>query len=87
MLHGFSYLRADIPHLDSKNIKLDTLVRERFIAESLAGSANTFFKALVNPQSEVTVTIPILATSTNKSTMKVTYSPPRLRNPVSQNII
>lgn len=70
MLHEFSCLRADIPHLDSKNIKLDTLVRERFITESLAGSANTLFKALVNPQSVVTITIPILANCTNKSSMK-----------------
>jgi hypothetical protein len=42
---------------------------------------------LVNPQSVVTITIPILANSTNHPTMKITYPPPRLRNPVSQNII
>ena len=84
-MHLFS--RTNVPHLDPEYIKLNAFIGKRLIAERLTRCTDSLFEAVVNPQSVVTVTAKGISLQYHFSEYRSTYPPPRLRNPVSQNII
>ena len=47
--------RTNIPHLHTKDIKLDTFVGKRLVPECLARGTDAFFEAGVDPETVVAV--------------------------------
>jgi hypothetical protein len=79
--------RSNIPNLDTEDIKLLPFIGQRFVAKCLAVRTNSLLKAGVHPKT--VFSIPRTTVRANSKTLhKInTNPPPRLKNPVSQNIM
>lgn len=82
-----NHSRSNIPNLNTKDVKLLPFIGQRFVAKCLTVRAHTFLKARVHPKTVFSIPRTMIRAN-SKTLYKInTNPPPRLKNPVSQNIM
>lgn len=85
-----SYSCPNVPNFDAENIELGAFVGERLVAEGLACVADALFEARVEPETIAAVTVGSSLAWFSRTRCQIfekTHPPPKLRKPVSQNIM